>query len=41
MAAHHPGMQSIEVPDQGHVPALEGDLTATVAQFVAACDGLR
>jgi pimeloyl-ACP methyl ester carboxylesterase len=39
MAAHHPGMQSIEVPDQGHVPALEGDLLATVAQFVAACDG--
>jgi len=41
MAAHHPGMQSIEVPDQGHVPALAGDLIATVAQFVAACDGLR
>ena len=39
MAAHHSGMQSIEVPDQGHVPALEGDLIATVAQFVAACDG--
>jgi pimeloyl-ACP methyl ester carboxylesterase len=39
MAAHHPGMQSIEVPDQGHVPALEGGLIATVAQFVAACDG--
>ncbi len=38
MAARHPGMQSIEVPDQGHVPALEGDLIATVAQFVAACD---
>ena len=39
MAARHPGMQSIEVPDQGHVPALEGDLVATVAQFVATCDG--
>ena len=39
MAAHHPGMQSVEVPDQGHVPALEGDLIATVAQFVTACDG--
>jgi pimeloyl-ACP methyl ester carboxylesterase len=39
MAAHHPGMQSVEMPDQGHVPALEGDLIATVAQFVAACDG--
>jgi hypothetical protein len=41
MAAHHSGMQSIEVPDQGHVPALEGGLIATVAQFVAACDGAR
>jgi pimeloyl-ACP methyl ester carboxylesterase len=39
MAAHHPGMQSIEMPDQGHVPALEGDLIAAVTQFVAACDG--
>jgi pimeloyl-ACP methyl ester carboxylesterase len=39
MAAHHPGMQTIEVPDQGHVPALDGDLIAPVAQFVAACDG--
>ena len=39
MAAHHPGMQTVEVPDQGHVPAFEGDLIATVAQFVAACDG--
>ena len=38
MAARHPGMQSIEVPDQGHVPALEDDLIATVARFVAACD---
>lgn len=39
MAARHPGMQTVEVPDQGHVPALEDDLLATVAQFVAACDG--
>jgi pimeloyl-ACP methyl ester carboxylesterase len=39
MAARHPGMQTVEVPDQGHVPAFEGDLIATVAQFVAACDG--
>jgi len=38
MAARHPGMQTVEVPDQGHVPALEGDLLATVAKFVAACD---
>jgi pimeloyl-ACP methyl ester carboxylesterase len=39
MAARHPGMQTVEVPDQGHVPALEGDLISTVAKFVAACDG--
>jgi len=39
MAARHPGMQTVEVPDQGHVPALEGDLLATVAKFVATCDG--
>ena len=33
-----PGMESIEVPDQGHVPLLEGDLAARVIQFVTACD---
>jgi pimeloyl-ACP methyl ester carboxylesterase len=42
MAARHPGMQSIEVPDQGHVPALEGeDIVGKVAQFVATCDAER
>jgi pimeloyl-ACP methyl ester carboxylesterase len=39
MGERHRAMESIEVPDQGHVPALEGDLIATVAQFVAARDG--
>lgn len=39
MAARHPGMLTVEVPDQGHVPALAGELIATVAQFVASCDG--
>jgi pimeloyl-ACP methyl ester carboxylesterase len=38
MAARHPGLQSIEVPDQGHVPELDGELVAKVAQFVANCD---
>ena len=39
MQAHHPGMQLIEVPDQGHVPLLEGDeLLHRIAQFVAECE---
>jgi pimeloyl-ACP methyl ester carboxylesterase len=40
MAARHAGMQTIEVPDQGHVPVLGGgDLLKRIAEFVAACDG--
>lgn len=39
MQAHHPGMQVIEVPDQGHVPLLEGDvLIQRIAQFVGSCE---
>jgi pimeloyl-ACP methyl ester carboxylesterase len=39
MAARHAGMQTIEVPDQGHVPLLEGgDLIGRIAAFVATCD---
>jgi pimeloyl-ACP methyl ester carboxylesterase len=38
MAARHPRMESIEVPDQGHVPLLEGDLAVRITQFVTACD---
>src|SRR5579864_8581975 len=30
---------TVEATDQGHVPAFEGELIATVARFVAACDG--
>jgi pimeloyl-ACP methyl ester carboxylesterase len=42
MAARHPGMESIEVPDQGHVPLLEGDeIVGRLVQFVAGCDGKR
>jgi pimeloyl-ACP methyl ester carboxylesterase len=41
MAAHHSGMESIEIPDEGHVPGLEGDVTSRILQFVAACDGAR
>ncbi len=39
MQAHHPGMQLVEVPDQGHVPLLEGeDLVQRIVQFVAECE---
>ena len=39
MAVRHPGMETIEIEDQGHVPLLEGDdLLRKVSQFVAACE---
>jgi len=39
MQARHPGMEAIEVPDQGHVPLLEGDdLIRRIAQFLQNCD---
>ena len=42
MAARHPGLETIEVSDQGHVPLLEGeDLLLRLGEFVAQCDGER
>lgn len=42
MAARHPGMQSIEVADEGHVPLLDGEeIIRQLIGFVAACDGTR
>ncbi len=39
MAERHAGMETIEVPDQGHVPLLEGnDIIQPVTDFVAKCD---
>ena len=38
MQARHPGMDVIEVVDQGHVPLFEGDLVSAIAAFVAKCD---
>jgi pimeloyl-ACP methyl ester carboxylesterase len=39
MAVRHVGMETIEVPDQGHVPLLEGDeIIQRVVEFVAKCD---
>ncbi len=42
MHARHPKMQSIEIADQGHVPALDDrDLIRRIAEFVATCDAER
>jgi pimeloyl-ACP methyl ester carboxylesterase len=42
MMARHPNMESIEVPDQGHVPVLAGgDLLHRIRAFVAACEGVE
>ena len=38
MRERHPGLEVIEVPDQGHVPLLEGALVSTIAAFVAKCE---
>jgi pimeloyl-ACP methyl ester carboxylesterase len=42
MRARHPDLESIEVPDQGHVPLLDDpDLINLVAAFVNSCDEKR
>ena len=39
MAVRHPGIQTIEVPDQGHVPLLEGEeLINRIVEFAGKCD---
>jgi pimeloyl-ACP methyl ester carboxylesterase len=39
MQAHHPGMEVIEVPDEGHVPLLDGDeFVGRIARFIETCD---
>jgi len=39
MRARHPDLESIEVPDQGHVPLLEGDdLICRITAFVEKCE---
>jgi len=41
MRARRKGMDSIEVPDQGHAPLLEGDLVRKICAFVAKCEAAR
>jgi pimeloyl-ACP methyl ester carboxylesterase len=39
MRARHPGLESIEVPDQGHVPLLEGaELIRRITVFIENCE---
>jgi pimeloyl-ACP methyl ester carboxylesterase len=38
MRAHHPDMELIEVPNQGHVPLLEGNLIHRITDFAIKCD---
>jgi len=39
MRERHPGLEAIEVPDQGHVPGLDSpDLIRRIAEFVQRCE---
>jgi len=39
MKAHHPGMEALVIPDQGHAPLLrEPDIIARIRQFADTCD---
>jgi pimeloyl-ACP methyl ester carboxylesterase len=39
MQAHHPDMEVIEVPDEGHVPLLDSaELIGRIAKFIETCD---
>jgi len=38
MKLRRPDMEAIEVPDQGHVPLLQGELLQQIARFVERCE---
>ena len=38
MQDRHPRLTAITVPGQGHAPALDGDLTQTIKQFVSSME---
>lgn len=38
MQARHPGLEIVEVPDQGHVPLFDTQTIPAVAAFIATCD---
>lgn len=39
MQTHHPGLETLEVPDQGHTPLLvEADVIGRIKSFVARCE---
>ncbi len=41
MRARRPDLEAIEVPDQGHVPLLYGELVTQIALFVQRCEAAR
>jgi len=41
MRERHPGLKSVVIPDEGHVPALSGDLIGRIADFVVECESRR
>ena len=38
MLVHHPTMEVVEVPDQGHVPLFDADSVPAIVAFIAKCE---